>query len=212
MIRVPYDMKTLETKNFSTRENTEGRRFCRSLRLHISVSSLVKIKSGFTLLETVLALAVFAIIVVPAIGLVALSYRNSETEGNAPNAVEIKTLLELELGGATILDVGAGPSGEDLTYDVFHTSFLDSDVVFYASSDLQELAQDGTDMTESEKYYKVTVAPPSDYTYDADDAYRVFLFNIIWPAYVEDSGGGYINNEGNAEGLQQLILPAVLRK
>ncbi|MFL3659058.1 MAG: hypothetical protein ACJ07L_13535, partial [Opitutales bacterium] len=57
---------------------------------------------AFSLLEVVLALAVFAIIVVPAIGLVALSYRDSETDLQAPNAVEIKSLLELELRGATI--------------------------------------------------------------------------------------------------------------
>lgn len=67
---------------------------------------------GFTLLETVLSLAVFAIIVVPAIGLVALSYRKVNTEYQAPNAVEIKSLLEIELRGAIVVDVGAGANGE----------------------------------------------------------------------------------------------------
>ncbi len=131
--------------------------------------------SAFTLLETVLALSVFAIVVVPAIGLVALSYRNTSTELAAPNAVEIKTLLEMELGGATTTDPGAG-------------------------------------MTNAQRYYKVTVSNPANYNYDTDDAYRVFLFNIIWPAYVEGSGGVFVNNESNAEGLRQLILPTVLRK
>ncbi len=169
-------------------------------------------QAAFTLLETVLALAVFAIIVVPAIGLVALSYRNTNTESRAPNAVEIKALLELELKGAKVIDVGAGPGGTDLEYDVFHTSFLLGDVTFYASEDFQILEQDGAGMLPAEKYYKVNVSIPVDYTYSSDDAYRVFLFNIIWPAFVPDGSGGYVDNESNAEGLQQLILPTVLRK
>lgn len=167
---------------------------------------------GFTLLEVVISLAVFAIIVVPAIGLVALSYRNSVSELQAPNAVEIKSLLELELRGATIIDVGAGPSGEDLSYDVFHESFLSSDVIFYGSQDLDLLEQDGGGMADSDKYYKVTVSSPESYTYSDEDAYRVFLFNLIWPAYVPDSVGGHVDNESNAETLKQLILPAVLNK
>jgi len=161
--------------------------------------------SAFTILETVLALSVFAIVVVPAIGLVALSYRNTSTELAAPNAVEIKSLLELELRGAVIID------GSD-TYDVFHTSFLNSDVTFYASKDFQELEQDGAGMSDEEKYYKLSVSVPVDYVYDPDDAYRVFLFNIIWPAYVEGTGGVFVDNEDNAEGLRQMVLPTVLRK
>lgn len=168
--------------------------------------------SAFTLLETVLALAVFAIVVVPAIGLVALSYRNTSTELAAPNAVEIKSLLELELRGAEVIDIGAGPGGTDLIYNVFHNSFLDSDVIFYASKDFQELEQDGVGMSDEEKYYKVNVSVPVDYVYDPDDAYRVFLFNIIWPAYVEGTGGVFVNNKDNAEGLRQMVLPTVLRK
>ncbi len=180
--------------------------------MRVRVGTVKLSRRGFTLLETVLSLAVFAIIVVPAIGLVALSYRNSNTELQAPNAVEIKSLLELELRGATIVDVGAGPGGTDLIYDVFHESFLLSDVEFYASSDLDTLEQDGATMSDSEKYYKVVVSMPDGYVYDDDDPYRVFLFNIIWPAFVPDSGGGYVDNESNAESLQQLILPVVLSK
>ncbi len=175
-------------------------------------TGMVKGTQAFTLLETVLSLAVFAIIVVPAIGLVALSYRNSSSEQQAPNAVEIKSLLELELRGATVIDVGAGPAGSDLIYDVFHESFFTGDVIFYASADLDELVQDGTGMTDDEKYFKVTVSEPSTYSYDDDDPYRVFLFNVVWPAFVPDSAGGYVDNESNAEALQQLILPAVLNK
>ena len=171
-----------------------------------------KLVSAFTLLETVLALAVFTIVVVPAIGLVALSYRNTSTELAAPNAVEIKSLLELELRGAVVVDVGAGPVGEDLEYDVFHTDFLDNEVIFYASKDFQELEQDGAGMSDEEKYYKVSVSVPVDYVYDPDEAYRVFLFNIIWPAYVEGTGGVFVDNEDNAEGLRQMVLPTVLRK
>jgi len=152
------------------------------------------------LLEVVLALAVFTLVVVPAIGLVALSYRNSNTDQQAPNAVEIKSLLELELIGASV-DVGG------TEHLVFSESFLMSDVIFYASQDLQSIEQDGATMADSEKYYKVTVTAPSGYVYDEDDAYRVFLFNIIWPAFVAGT-----NNEDNAESLQQLILPVVLSK
>ena len=171
-----------------------------------------KLVSAFTLLETVLALAVFAIVVVPAIGLVALSYRNTSTELAAPNAVEIQSLLELELRGAVVVDVGAGSVGEDLEYDVFHTDFLDNEVIFYASKDFQELEQDGAGMSDEKKYYKVSVSVPVDYVYDSDEAYRVFLFNIIWPAYVEGTGGVFVDNEDNAEGLRQMVLPTVLRK
>jgi hypothetical protein len=148
--------------------------------------------SAFSLLEVVLALTVFALVVIPAIGLVALSYRNAETDLQAPNAVEIKSLLELELLGAT---------------DVFKLSFLLAPVEFYASQDLQEIAQDGAAMADSEKYYKVRVTSPTNYVYDEGDAYRVFLFNIIWPAFV-----GGVSNEENVETLQQLILPVVLSK
>ncbi len=159
-----------------------------------------KNRTAFSLLEVVLALAVFTLVVVPAIGLVALSYRNSNTDQQAPNAVEIKSLLELELIGASV-DVGG------TEHLVFSESFLMSDVIFYASQDLQSIEQDGATMADSEKYYKVTVTAPSGYVYDEDDAYRVFLFNIIWPAFVAGT-----NNEDNAESLQQLILPVVLSK
>jgi hypothetical protein len=160
-------------------------------------------RNAFSLLEVVLALAVFAIIVVPAIGLVALSYRNSETDLQAPNAVEIKSLLELELRGAETVDA----DDEDLTYRVFEAGFISSDVEFYASQDLGIIKQDGATMDVGDKYYKVTVTEPVGYVYSDSDAYRVFLFNVIWPAFV--SG---VDNEANAEGLQQLILPVVLSK
>ena len=151
-------------------------------------------KRAFSLLEVVLSLAVFAIIVVPAIGLVSLSYRNANTDLQAPNAVEIKSLLEIELLGASV-----EVEGED--YGVFSESFLTSDVEFYASQDLQTIEQNGASMSDSEKYYKVTVTSPVNYVYDDADAYRVFLFNIIWPA-----------SEENEESLQQMILSAVLSK
>ena len=167
---------------------------------------------GFTLLETVLSLAVFVIIVVPAIGLVALSYRKVNTEYQAPNAVEIKSLLEIELRGAIVVDVGAGANGENLEYNVFHESFLNSDVVFYASQDLDKLEQEGASVADSDKYYKVTISNPTKYTYHDDDPYRLFLFNIIWPAFVPDSVGSFVDNEENAEALQQLVLPVVLNK
>lgn len=147
---------------------------------------------AFSLLEVVLALAVFALVVVPAIGLVALSYRNSNTDLQTPNAVEIKSLLELELREAT---------------DVFKLSFLLAPVEFYASQDLQLIELGGAAMAPEDKYYKVTVAAPVDYAYDEGDAYRVFLFNIIWPAFVDGA-----SNEDNIESLQQLILPVVLSK
>jgi Tfp pilus assembly protein PilV len=158
-------------------------------------------RNAFSLLEVVLALAVFAIIVVPAIGLVALSYRNSETDLQAPNAVEIKSLLELELRGV------ADPDGFD-GY-AFSSGFLSggSTVVFYASQNLDIIDQGGVSVGVDDKYYKVMVTEPVGYVYSDTDAYRVFLFNVIWPAFV--SG---VNNENNAEGLQQLILPAVLSK
>jgi len=155
---------------------------------------LVKVKRAFTLLEVVLALAVFAIIVVPAIGLVAISYRNTDTSQQAPNAVEIKSLLELELRGAT---------------GVYLSTFLSSDVIFYASQDLDEIERDGTSMADADKYYKVTVTEPEGYLYDEDDPNRVFLFNIIWPAYLPDTG---VYNETNLETLDQLIIPVVLSK
>ncbi len=158
---------------------------------------LIKSKRAFTLLEVVLSLAVFAIIVVPAIGLVALSYRNTDTSQQAPNAVEIKSLLELELRGAM---------------GVFDSTFLDSAVVFYASQDLDEIeALGGGSMEDSDRYYRITVTEPepAGSTYNVDDPNRVFLFNIIWPAYLPGSGA---NNESNLETLEQLIIPGVLSK
>ncbi len=68
-----------------------------------------------------------------------------------------------------MIDIGAGPGGTDLIYNVFHNSFLDSDVIFYASKDFQELEQDGVGMSDEEKYYKVNVSVPVDYVYDPDD-------------------------------------------
>lgn len=159
-----------------------------------SVHNCPKLKGAFTLLEVVLSLAVFAIIVVPAIGLVALTFRNTSTSQQAPSAVEITSLLELELYGAT---------------DVFLNTFLDSDVIFYASQDLDQIERDGTSIAPNERYYRVTVTEPVGYLYDEDDPFRVFQFNIIWPAYLPDSGS---NNESNLETLDQLILPVVLSK
>lgn len=149
-------------------------------------------KSAFTILEVVLALAVFAIIVVPAMGLVALSYRNTDTAQQTPNAIEIKSLLELELRGAT---------------GVFLDTFLSVPVVFYASRDLDTIGY-AASIPDSLKYYKVTVTEPVGYSYDETDPNRLFLFNVIWPAFL-DTG---VNNEGNLETLEQLIIPLALSK
>ena len=67
-------------------------------------------------------------------------------------------------------------------------------------------------MADSDKYYKVTISTPTNYTYHDDDPYRLFLFNLIWPAVVPDTVGSFVDNEENAEALQQLVLPAVLNK
>ena len=74
------------------------------------------------------------------------------------------------------------------------------------------MEQEGASVADSDKYYKVTISTPTKYTYHDDDPYRLFLCNLIWPEVVPDRVGSFVDNEENAEALQQLVLPVVLNK
>ncbi len=133
---------------------------------------------AFTLLEVVVALAMLALIAVPAVGLATMAVRSSKEQLATGAASELKNRVDTALRAL---------SGEG----VFATELIptDGDLTFVASQDLRfiEIETSGID-TENDQYYRVFVREPKGYTYSSDDSYRVIVYEVIWP-YKPDARG-----------------------
>ncbi len=130
---------------------------------------------AFTLLEVVVALAMLALIAVPAVGLATMAVRSSKEQLATGAASELKNRVDTALralSGEGVFAKGLIPTDGDLT--------------FVASQDLRfiEMETSGID-TENDQYYRVFVREPKGYSYSpddsSDDSYRVIVYEVIWP-------------------------------
>lgn len=147
-------------------------------------------KAAFSLLEVVVALAMLALIAIPAVGLATMAVNRSREQMTVGNASELKSRIDTALRA---YNTGA----------VFSSDFVpnDSDLSFLASEDLQYIElESGTLDTENDQYYRVLVKEPEGYVYNDNDAYRVVLYEVVWP-----------NNDPNVD-QNQLFFTSVFRK
>ena len=158
----------------------------------------LKSRFGFTMIEVVVSIAIFAIIAVPTVGLMTMAARKTNNRVGYANAAELKVRIENELRGSASL---------------FQESFLSSEVVLYASRDLKVTGFAGeAGLLNSDKYYRIELNEPVGYDFDVADAYRSFLLLVTWPAYIETSPGTYTSNEGNPSNLEQMVMTSVILK
>lgn len=145
---------------------------------------------GFSLLEVVVALAMLALIAIPAVGLATMAVSGSKDQMTAGQASELKGRIDTALRAHSSIDVMSA------AYDVSGAG-----QVFWGGQDLMYIeANDSVTADKNDKYYKVVLREPDDYTYLDSNAYRLFVYEVTWPENTQESKRN------------QLFFPTVFRK
>lgn len=145
-------------------------------------------KQAFSLLEVVVALAMLALIAIPAIGLATMVVSQSKEQMNVSLASGIKDRVDMALR--------AQGSAE-----VFKTDFLPATV--WGSSNLEfiDIEVDEEDLTQgNNQYYKAELVNPDGYSFAPSHTYRVVQYKITWP------------HNGSGADLNQAFFTSVFRK
>lgn len=124
-------------------------------------------RSAFSLLEVVVALAMLAVIAIPAIGLATMAVGRSKAQLVTSNASELKTRIDMALRAYGIDSL---PNDDSL-------SFLASEDLLY----IEESTAEGGADTKNDQYYLVNVRNPEGYEYNANDSFRLVVYEVIWP-------------------------------
>lgn len=146
--------------------------------------------AGFSLLEVIIALAMLALIAVPAIGLATMAVGRSKEQMKTGAASELKARVDIALRA-----FGAGA--------VFTEEFIpsESDLAFLASEDLRFIEREGTTLDEdNDEFYRIVVKEPEGYTFDESDNHRVIVYEVRWP------------NNASEPASNQLFFTTVFRK
>ncbi len=127
-------------------------------------------QSGFSLIEVIVALAMLALIAVPAVGLATMAVSRGKQQLVSNRASEIKVKVDTALRAYQ-------PA------DLFNTDFLpnDSEWTFWVSDDLKYIEREGSLSNANNSYYRVVLKEPSHYDYKAADGFRLFVYEITWP-------------------------------
>ncbi|EDY84736.1 hypothetical protein VDG1235_4369 [Verrucomicrobiia bacterium DG1235] len=124
-------------------------------------------KKAFTLLEVVIALAMLALIAVPAFGIAVLTLKNSAVSSkysDIPDLIgRIESAISKEAKSSSVPSWYSGGG----------------DAVIYSSRDLKTIEISSTVPTWA--FYEVRVSEPTDYTYDSTGPTRILLGRIRWP-------------------------------
>lgn len=145
---------------------------------------------GFSLLEVVVALAMLALIAIPAVGLATMAVSESKDQMTAGQASELKGRIDTALRPDSSIDVMAE------SYDVSGAG-----KVFWGSQDLLYIEAAGSlTADKNDQYYKVVLRQPEGYSYSDENAFRVFVYEVTWPENTLESKRN------------QLFFPAVFRK
>ncbi len=123
---------------------------------------------AFSLVEVVVALAMFALIAVPAIGLATMAIGQSRDSVAAGDAASLKNRIDVAYRG-TIVSAAS----------FFTTGYVPVNLV--ASEDLLYIEPDGSASTENDQHYGVNVTAPQGYVFSTGDPYRIVLFEVYWP-------------------------------
>lgn len=143
---------------------------------------------GFSLIEVIVALAMLALIAIPAVGLATMVVGQSKRQMSVGLASEMRNRVDLALrteGEAT----------------VFGEAFLPATI--WGSSDLEfiELEDgEGSLSAGNDKYFRVNLREPDSYDFASSDTYRIILFELTWP------------HDGNSKDLKQAYFTSVFRK
>lgn len=148
-----------------------------------------KRRRAFSLLEVVVALAMLALIAIPAVGLATMAVSGSKDQMTAGQASELKGRIDTALRAHASIDVMAD------TYDVSGAG-----QVFWGSRDLMYIEAQDSETEANDKYYKVVLREPGGYSYSDGDACRVFVYEVTWPENTQETKRN------------QLFFPAVFRK
>ncbi len=147
-------------------------------------------QDGFSLLEVVVALAMLALIAIPAVGLATMAVSGSKDQMTAGKASELKGRIDTALRPDSSIDVMAD------SYDVSGTG-----QVFWGSRDLMYIEADGSETkNKNDRYYKVVLREPNGYSYSDGNAFRLFVYEVTWPENTQETKRN------------QLFFPAVFRK
>ena len=156
-------------------------------------------QGGFTILEVVVALALFALIAVPAVGLAVMATKRNADALTAGVASELKNRIDVAL--RALIDA------DDDDDNILKRDLTSDPMVFLASENLLtiELLDEDSD-TESIGYFRVEVDEPDQivpYVSDATspDTYRLVYYRITWP-----------NNAPEGTPRRQLFATSVFRK
>lgn len=128
-------------------------------------------RSAFTLLEVIVALAMLALIAVPAVGLatMAVSRGKQQLASNRASDIKVKVDTALRAYQAT---------------DLFDATFLPNDTewTFWVSEDLKYIEKADTTLSDdNDKYYQVVLMEPEGYNYSAGTGFRLIVYEITWP-------------------------------
>lgn len=135
------------------------------------VCSLARKRIGFSLIEVIVALAMLALIAVPAVGLATLAVSRNKELLTTGSATDLKNRVDTALRATEGIDV-------------FATDFVSeaNPFVMVASSDLSIIERETETLeTGNDEYYRVSVREPEGYLYLANDSYRVLLYEVVWP-------------------------------
>lgn len=166
---------------------------------------------GFSLVEVVVAVGIFAIAIVSVIGLMVPIRSSVVGVRDSDDASRLATQIQAELQKQSFTAL---------------SGFLDTPPAdgLYASRDVSKVARGGdakwgassaTFNPDSEKFYKVelirntTLSP--DAATDANSGYLAFTIKLIWPAYSSTPPGG-TSVVADASQQNVLLLPAAITR
>ncbi len=130
-------------------------------------------KRAFSLIEVVVALAMLALIAVPAIGLATMVAQRNQKIMTTGSASDLKRRIDAAIRAY-----------ENDASNVFSwpISSAVNSKVFHASEDLRYIVDSSTALPDGvDVFYTVNVRSPIGYTYDdSTDSYRIVMYEVLW--------------------------------
>lgn len=120
---------------------------------------------GFSLIEVIVALAMLALVAIPAVGLATMAAKQSKNQLKANRASELKSKIEYALKS-------------EVPIDVF--SLSDLPVLGLSLNASEDLTSITTASNSAKDFYEVRLLTPSGYTFQESDPYRIVAYEVSW--------------------------------
>ncbi|MDQ8199338.1 hypothetical protein QEH56_14305 [Pelagicoccus enzymogenes] len=147
-------------------------------------------RAAFSLLEVVVALAMLALIAIPAVGLATMAASGSKEKMTAGHASELKSRIDTALRSHASIDI------LDDNYDL-----SGGGKVFWGSSNLLYIEPEGSlTQGKNDQYFKVRLREADGDTYSNGDPFRFVVYEVTWPENTQDTRR------------YQLFFPAVFKQ